>query len=210
MQSEKVLVVPRARIADYLAPCRKGLISDTDAVAGILSALYSDAFFLSRPIAERDPSFKQIIPYVTVCRHDLILLIRRKKKQTEQRLHELYSIGQGGHINPLPGYGGAELIRAELERELLEEIALGPADYRLTAGGIINDDDTEVGSVHLGLWYRAEAAEGGFRTNEPDKIEGAWVTRREVLEKYATLETWSQIVADSFLREEVPCPGKTD
>ncbi|HSW62053.1 MAG TPA: hypothetical protein VLH56_01855 [Dissulfurispiraceae bacterium] len=209
MQSEQVLVVPRSRIADYLASCRKGLISDTDAVAGILAVVYSDAFFLSRPLAELDPSFKQIIPYVTVCRHDLILLIRRKKKQTEQRLHDLYSIGQGGHINPLPGRGGAELIRAEMERELLEEIALGPAQYRLSPGGIINDDDTEVGSVHLGLWYRAEATEGGFRTNEPDKIEGAWASRREVLKKYATLETWSQIVADSFLREESLCPGKS-
>ncbi len=208
MQAEQVLVVSRQRIAEYLEPCRKGLITDADAVAGILGAVHADAFFLDRPLAERDPSFKQIIPYVTVCRRDLILMILRKNKQNEQRLHDLYSIGQGGHINPLPGLGGAELIRAELQRELLEEIALGPDSYNLAPVGIINDDHTEVGSVHLGLWYLAETALVEFSTNEPDKIEGAWVQRCEVLAKYDKLETWSQIVADRLLRKERPCPGE--
>jgi predicted NUDIX family phosphoesterase len=174
----------------------------------MLAAIHADAFFMDRPLAERDPSYKQIIPYVTVCRNDLILMIRRKKKQNETRLHDLYSIGQGGHINPLQGLHGKKLIQAELQRELLEEIALGPDQYVLAPGGIINDDRTEVGSVHLGLWYTAETSSEEFRTNEPDKIEGSWVHRREVLEKYATLETWSQIVSDSLLREERPCPGK--
>ena len=208
MQAEQVLVVPRQRIAGYLAACEKGLISDSAFVDEILAAIHADAFFMDRSLAERDPSYKQIIPYVTICRNDQILMIRRKKKQNEARLHDLYSIGQGGHINPLRELQGKALIQAELQRELLEEIALAPDQYVLVPGGIINDDLTEVGSVHLGLWYTAETSSEEFRTNEPDKIEGSWVHRREVLEKYATLETWSQIVADSLLREGRPCTGK--
>lgn len=202
MQSEEVLVVAREKIAPYLKACRKGLISSPEMVAGVLETIYRDAFFMARPAAESDASFKQIIPYVTLCCNELILMIRRKRKQTEQRLHDLHSIGQGGHINPLGGAQGAALIQAELERELMEEVALAPGEYSLRVRGIINDDENDVGSVHLGLWYVAETKAGGFRTNEPDKIEGAWVPRREVLAKYDRLETWSQIAADSLLREE--------
>lgn len=200
MQPEQVLVVPRQSISPYLEACPKGLIAHQDAIDAVLAAIHRDAFFLDRPLAEQDASFKQVIPYVTACHRDKILMIRRKKKQTEARLHDLFSIGQGGHINPIAGRTGAALIQAELERELREEIDLNPDAYSLTVRGVINDDENEVGSVHLGLWYLAETISGEFRTNEPDKIEGAWVPRREVLLKYDTLETWSQIVADSLLR----------
>lgn len=202
MQPEQVLVVPRNSIASCLETCRKGLIDDSGMLADVVEAIYRDAVFMDRSAAESDPSFKQIIPYVTLCCGDLLLRIRRKKKQTEQRLHDLFSIGQGGHINPLGGAQGAALIQAELERELMEEVALAPGEYILQARGIINDDENDVGSVHLGLWYVAETQNTEFRTNEPDKIEGAWIPRHEVLAKYDTLETWSQIVADSLLREE--------
>ncbi|NLI29166.1 MAG: hypothetical protein GX423_03710 [Nitrospiraceae bacterium] len=202
MRSEEVLVVARENIAPYLKACRKGLISSPETVAEILEIIYRDAFFMERSAAENDACCKQIIPYVTLCCNDRLLMIRRKRKQTEQRLHDLYSIGQGGHINPLSGARGASLIRAELERELMEEVALAPGEYSLSVRGIINDDENDVGSVHLGLWYVADTNADRFRTNEPDKIEGAWTPRREVLAHYDTLETWSQIAADSLLREE--------
>jgi predicted NUDIX family phosphoesterase len=208
MQSEQVLVVARQKIASYLAFCPKGLIRDHETIMTLLQTIDRDAIFRDRPEAERDPLFKQIIPYVTMFNKSSVLMIRRKKKQTEERLHDRYSIGHGGHINPRERKQGYRLIEAELQRELFEELSLTPDNYSLKLCGVINDDETDVGSVHLGLWYIAETKSEEFKTQEPEKIEGEWTSQQDVLKKYDRLETWSQIVVDNLWKGPKSWSGK--
>src|SRR5437763_16940392 len=54
-------------------------------------------FFLRRPLAEEDPSHKQIIPYVLLVHGDKVFYYVRGKRAGEQRLVAKGSIGIGGH-----------------------------------------------------------------------------------------------------------------
>ena len=101
---------------------------------------------------EVDPSFKQVIPYLVLRDGERYFLMRRTRAGVDARLHDRYSIGVGGHLNP--GDGG---VLGGLRREWHEELVADfePA-FRLV--GLLNDDTTEVGAVHLGAVYVADAA----------------------------------------------------
>src|SRR5262249_40135961 len=122
-------------------------------------------FFLSRAVAENDPSHKQIIPYAIIAHDDKVLYYVRGKKAGEQRLVAKGSIGIGGHMNDMDESLFAwdeQAYRAGVEREVNEEISIrSPFDDRIVA--LLNDDTTEVGRVHLGIVHV-------FRLVEP-KVE---------------------------------------
>ena len=81
-----------------------------------------------RPDLEEDPSRKQLIPYVVVHQPDpdRIWTMRRKRAQTEARLHEQRSIGVGGHISRGEDGGQGDPIEAGMWRELDEELVVSP------------------------------------------------------------------------------------
>src|ERR1700722_9574637 len=94
---EQVLVIP-TRIF-HEAGLFQGLSRD---VARYQPALLDPAHFsfLPRSLAENDPSYKQLIPYVVLKYRDQIFHYRRGQGAGEKRLRALRSIGIGGHINP--------------------------------------------------------------------------------------------------------------
>ena len=55
--------------------------------------------FVPRDIAEKDPAWKQIIPYIVVTNDHQVFTTHRLKKSSESRLHGTISLGLGGHIN---------------------------------------------------------------------------------------------------------------
>ena len=78
--------------------------------------------------------------------------MRRTRAGGDARLHDRWSIGVGGHLNP----GDGDLLGG-LRREWDEEVVAGfVPDFRLV--GLLNDDTTAVGQVHLGAVYVADAA----------------------------------------------------
>jgi predicted NUDIX family phosphoesterase len=181
MTVEQVLVVKR----EDLPGLRDGLMTeDTDVM---LDAIVERSFFLDRPTAEISPQFKQIIPYVLIRHADSFYLLERTPKQTEARLHNKLSLGIGGHINP----DAPELLDG-LQKELEEEVGVS-GDYDLTFTGILNDDSTEVGSVHLGVVYILDSHTGDVVVRETDKMTGRWVPRDELDALAERMETWSQI-----------------
>lgn len=129
---------------------------------------------------------------------DRYFLLQRKKTQSEQRLHNKFSIGVGGHINPSEPAPGVDVIREGLTREIDEELFIGPG-YRERLVGLINDDTTEVGRVHLGVLFEIESVSADVRVRETHKMEGAWALIDHLDQTYEDLETWSQIVFDSYL-----------
>ena len=187
--TEQVMVVEREKIAPYLV--ERGLVREQ--LDEILDAIYDGHFFLDRPTAEISPQYKQIIPYVIVRHADSFFLLQRTQKQTEARLHHKLSLGIGGHINP----DTPDLLDG-LHKELEEEVNVA-GDYDLTFAGILNDDTTEVGTVHLGAVYVLEAHDRDVTVRETEKMTGRWVERAELPALREQLETWSQIVYDTLI-----------
>jgi predicted NUDIX family phosphoesterase len=185
--TEQVMVVERARIAEYLI--ERGLVQER--TEEILDAIVEHHFFIDRPVAEVSPQYKQIIPYVLIRHGDSFFLLQRTQKQTEARLHHKLSLGIGGHINP----DTPELLDG-LQKELEEEVEV-VGDYDLSFLGILNDDTTEVGSVHLGAVYVLDAHEGVVHVRETEKMSGRWVAQGELRALREQMETWSQIVFDA-------------
>ena len=124
-------------------PVRPGAACEPRGLGEILARLDRGAFY-PRPAAETDAAVKQIIPYLVLRDGDRIFLMKRTRAGGDARLHDLYSIGVGGHMNPGDGRccGG-------LRREWREEL---DADFvpEFEFLGLLNDDKVDVGRHHLG------------------------------------------------------------
>lgn len=183
---ELVLVVPRVSIVDGAG--WRGVRAT--APEPLLDAVARFGRFERRASAEDDPALKQIIPYLVLRDGPRWFLMRRTRAGGDPRLHDRHSIGVGGHLNPgdldLPG---------GLAREWAEELA---ADFvpRFLFVGLLNDDTTDVGRVHLGAVYEADAAGRPVRVRETDKLEGRFVETAAVAAAYDSMETWSQLAFD--------------
>jgi predicted NUDIX family phosphoesterase len=200
VQTECVLVVPTAlfhRLGHF-----QGFSSDVDRY---LDELLGPEHTSYRPRheVEQDPSFKQLIPYV-IFRHrdgeggEFLFQYTRGKGQGEQRLHSKKSIGIGGHISADDRASSGALHNAAaayaegMRRELAEEVAIDAPSVERCAG-LINDDLTEVGRVHLGVVHLLDVERPEVRPLEADIIEAGFRPLDEILADTGSFETWSQI-----------------
>ena len=183
---ELVLVVPRdVLMAD---PGWHGIRADVMAGPAFEALVRARGEFRQRGEMERDRTWKQIIPYLVLRDGARYFLMRRTKAGGDARLHDLWSIGVGGHINP--GDGG---IAGGLRREWREEVeAAFEPEFELI--GLINDDTTEVGSVHVGAVYVADARGREVRIRETDKLSGAFADPDGVGAVTDSMESWSALV----------------
>jgi predicted NUDIX family phosphoesterase len=192
--TEQVLVLPRSVVpggCDFTGVRRAhpGLLDELrDGVA-------RHGRYLSRPIAEESPEWKQLIPYVVVRRGEDTFLMERTDAGGDPRLHGKGSIGVGGHLNPVDH--GQDALLAGLAREWTEELdAAWEPEFELV--GMLNDDSNPVGSVHLGVVFTV-AAQGPVRIRETEKLTGRMASPAEVAAAWSRLETWSQLVAAELL-----------
>jgi predicted NUDIX family phosphoesterase len=193
--NENVLVVPTSGIA----PLLEGIFSTAN-LDRCLTYILGNYSFRSRAIVEDDPSFKQIIPYVLIRHQARFLLTQRTSRQTEKRLHGKYSVGIGGHINDLEqSVGHKDVIHAGLERELNEEVRVLGARRSLELAGVISDDSTDVGKVHLGLVFVLEVDSDSYSIEEPDLMTAQWAGDDVLREKLSAMETWSQIAFQNVI-----------
>lgn len=191
---ERVLVLPRASVpggCDF-----HGIRSADDAaLQDLRSAVAAHGRYLDRPVAEEDPSHKQLIPYVVVRDGGRVFLMHRTDAGGDARLHGRASIGVGGHLNPVDD--GEDALIAGLRREWAEELeADWEPDFRLI--GLLNDDTNPVGSVHLGVVFEVETAGRPVDVREHDMLVGAFVGADEVARSWDRLETWSQLMASTL------------
>lgn len=188
---ELVYVVPRAELFPDGAP--HGFLPGG---LELLECIYECGHFADRARVEEDPSLKQIIPYAVVMREDNVFRFRRRGGG-EQRLIGLASVGVGGHVNP-PDAG--DVILDALDRELTEELYL-PEARQVELLGLLNDDTTAVGSVHLGVVARVTVGEGAVRVREEESMEGQFIHRDELLAEHTVsrdgFETWSALLLDA-------------
>lgn len=192
--SEKVLVVER-KVLEEIGLFQGLCLKADEYLAKIWS--YDNTFFMDRAKAEKDPNYKQIIPYIIMSQEDAVLSYTRGNDGGEARLTEKISIGFGGHINPVDEDTSSKKCMKEiyynaLSREINEELEVD-TKFEDEVVGLINDDSNSVGQVHLGIvhHWRLENQKVTSREAEISKLKFQPVT--ELVNSEKMMETWSQI-----------------
>ncbi len=201
--AERVLVVPTElfhRLGHFQGFC--------DCVDRYLAELFSPEHISYRPRdeVEEDPSFKQLIPYV-IFRHEddtgrlSVFQYTRGTGQGEGRLHRKRSVGIGGHISTVD-------CDARRQRRSVPRTACAANWRRKSAStrptrarcvGLINDDQTEVGRVHLGVVHLFDVERPAVRPARDGHHRVRLPPVDEILADLAGFETWSQICMTACL-----------
>lgn len=196
VQTEHVLVVPTElfRRLGYF----QGFCAD---VERYFDELFSPLHTSYRPRGEMedDPSFKQLIPYC-IFRHtdrtgqQSVFVYTRGNGQGESRLHAKRSVGVGGHISADDAQQGDDIHPYDegMRRELEEEIRI-ETPYRQRCVGLINDDETDVGKVHLGVVHIFDVERPNVQPREAEIIDTGFRPVDQLLGDLAGFETWSSI-----------------
>lgn len=190
---EHVMVVPTSLFHEigYF----QGFCAETEKY---LSQLLDPAVtsYLPRNEMEEDPSFKQLIPYC-IFRHtdeqgvQRVFQYTRGAGQGEARLHNRRSIGIGGHVSTLDS-NSSEPYREGMRRELDEEVDI-QTEYTESCVGLINDDENEVGKVHLGIVHILDVQTVDVEPREEDIANAGFETVSEIMNDIESFETWSKI-----------------
>jgi len=192
--TERVLVLARADVpggCDFHGIRR----ADADALAALRAVVSRTGTYLDRPVAEEDPGYKQLIPYVIVRDGASVFLMHRTDAGGDTRLHGKASIGVGGHLNPVDE--GEDALMAGLRREWHEELETDwEPEFQLI--GLLNDDSNPVGAVHLGVVFTVDADGRPVAVREHDKLIGAFAGAAKLAASWDRLETWSQLVAEAL------------
>ena len=193
---EQILVVPTAlfhRLGYF-----QGFSREVDRYLPELF-LPQNISYRPRPEMERDPEFKQLIPYaIFIHRSDdgqqSVFQYTRGSGQGEGRLHRKRSVGIGGHISSVDA--GADGLgnpyEDGMQRELNEEVEIN-TEFSFECVGLINDDESEVGRVHLGVVHLVRVGRPAVKPREADILDSGFLPVEEILANMDGFETWSQI-----------------
>jgi len=204
VQTERVLVVPTELFhgLGYFQGFRPS-------VEGYLDELLSPEHTSYRPRGEMedDPSFKQLIPYV-IFRHtgddgvQTVFEYTRGKGMGEQRLHSKRSVGIGGHISIDDAESDdANPYQEGMWRELNEEVEIG-SSFRDQCVGLINDDETDVGMVHLGVVHIFDLEQPLVKPREDEIVNTSFRPVSDLLVDLDGFETWSSICLTALFGEK--------
>jgi predicted NUDIX family phosphoesterase len=164
-----------------------------------LSELLSPKNTSYRPRGEMEENtdFKQLIPYA-IFRHrdanggDHVFQYTRGTGQGEGRLHSKRSIGIGGHISVEDRTGDDMVPYAEgMQRELDEEVIID-TPFKQSCVGLINDDQTPVGQVHLGVVHLFDVERPAVRPRESEILDAGFRPVADLLTDIERFESWSQ------------------
>jgi predicted NUDIX family phosphoesterase len=188
-QTEHVLCVPTElfhRVGYF-----QGFLARVDEhLAALLDPAVTS--FRPRDQVEDDPGFKQLIPYCLFRCADQVFHYRRGKAGGEGRLHAKRSVGIGGHISSTDRLSADRRYHEAMHREIDEEVFL-ESGFRDKCVGLINDDETSVGRVHLGIVHIFDLDSAKVRPREESIIETGFCRPQELLRECDQFETWSQI-----------------
>ena len=196
MASEERVLCFRRQLLEELGVFL-GLSVDVEKYLPVVTSA-SQTLYLNRSDAEQDKRYKQLIPYVLILCHGRILRYRRGKGGQETRLHGLFSVGVGGHISEEDhGLFSKQLGYHEgMRRELKEEVDIDAANE--TAVAVINDDSTEVGSVHFGVVHVLHVASEEIVGRRNGIVAPEFVPIAAATKDLAAYESWSRFCLESL------------
>lgn len=159
-----------------------------------------DIVIMQRDRLEKDPTYRQVIPY-TVVANELgeVFVYRRTAKAGDSRLHNQDSIGFGGHLDLIDVVHNDSVISLEgsiarcSDREMQEELGIS-GNSEVFA--YIVDDSTEVNRVHVGALSLLEVEKSQVSLESKEEgIEVLGWFRPSDLDT-ANLESWSQLATE--------------
>jgi len=210
-QEEQVLVVER-KVIERIGMFN-GLMFD---VERYLREIFVQGVpcFMNRAQVEKNPAYKQIIPYVIMNCEGKYLSYVRGKRAGETRLVAKRSIGIGGHINPaddMPLFNTNfyETYLAAVKREVAEEVSVETplSGDRIVA--LLNDDSTEVGQVHLGIVHLWTLDKPKVMRREQMITQMGFMTAGELEKVRDSLETWSALCLSGLTEMTKMQPGQS-
>ena len=157
---EQILVVNRKELFNNEENHFYGFIEKNDDKTKEIINTFESYEVKRRGDMEEDPSFKQLIGYVLLkdINTNEVLVYKRLVGGGEARLHGKASVGIGGHMNEIEEKTIFEMLKINAARELNEEVGVSEEEAlnNLHFIGLINDDETEVGQVHIGVVYECK------------------------------------------------------
>lgn len=214
MRDRKILCLPREYVEAMEVPHR-GL--KRMMVGRIQNTLAEHGVFIERNSVEDDTRYKQVIPYIMVrkplfnavgegTKQPEVLRYTRTEKSGEQRLAKLKSVGFGGHIKQEDHESPLIALTQGMDREIAEELEF-PRQVKVAHpefAGLINDESTAVGQVHVGLLYVMDIKEAirdarqEISSPDEDIAELGWSDPARL--RLDEFEPWSQITLRSLFK----------
>lgn len=193
---EQIIVVPRKVLFNDEKNAFNGFLHKNNIKGKDIFNALSEYEVKRRGDMEEDSTFKQLISYCLLENEKgEILVYERLSGGGEERLHGQSSIGVGGHMNDVMGADSInEVLRVNTQRELEEEVGLAKEDSQnMEYLGFINDDNNEVGKVHMGIVFKITVNTTDVEAKETDTLRIKWVEKGSI-ESYDDFETWSALI----------------
>lgn len=184
---EQILVVKRNSLFTNQSAWH-GIYNDN--IESIVSTITTHQEYMQRSLAETDPSYKQIIPYMVFTFANKYFVMQRKSTASEQRLAGKLSLGIGGHMRQEDIIG--KTIFDWAKREFEEEVSY-TGSLKISTLGILNDDTNDVGKVHIGLVLLLQGDNDKISIKDEHK-NGVLLTKQECLNQKNAMESWSQLI----------------
>ena len=198
---EQILVVNRKELFNNEENHFYGFIQKNDEKTKKIIDTFESYEVKRRGDMEEDPSYKQLIGYVLLkdANTNEVLVYKRLVGGGEARLHGKASVGIGGHMNEVEGKTIFEMLKINAARELNEEVGVSEEEAlnNLHFIGLINDDKTEVGQVHVGVVYECKVDKSKVEVKEDDTLVIKWMTANEAKAE-ENYETWSEFLKPIF------------
>ena len=198
---EQILVVNRKELFNNEENHFYGFIQKNDEKTKKIIDTFESYEVKRRGDMEEDSSYKQLIGYVLLkdANTNEVLVYKRLVGGGEARLHGKASVGIGGHMNEGEGKTIFEMLKINAARELNEEVGVSEEEAlnNLHFIGLINDDKTEVGQVHVGVVYECKVDKSKVEVKEDDTLVIKWMTADEAKAE-ENYETWSEFLKPIF------------
>lgn len=198
---EQILVVNRKELFNNEENHFYGFIEKNDEKTKKIIDTFESYEVKRRGDMEEDPDYKQLIGYVLLkdVNTNEVLVYKRLVGGGEARLHGKASVGIGGHMNEVEGKTIFEMLKINAARELNEEVGVSEEEAlnNLHFIGLINDDKTEVGQVHIGVVYECKVDKNLVEVKEDDTLVIKWMSEDEAKAE-ENYETWSEFLKPIF------------
>lgn len=171
--------------------------------------LVRQTFPMIRREAETRYDVIQLVSVFIVRWQSHLLTFKRTKRLPESRLHDVYSVHFGGHLNPediptlfdiFAPHDGLPFLRRELHEEL--RLDFHSID-RFSYVGLLYDDSRKVSSQHLGIVYDVELAARDFEIGERGfLIDAKFESLPEIERRLPEFENWSELLVHHQLETQ--------
>lgn len=198
----------------------KYLTETSETLGDIVIPPIESIWFIPRGYAEKDPSFRQLIPYIVLANEDLssIAVYLRGSSGNEARLHGRFSIGVGGHMDIYDFFEETKNININyatkvvdnyykgllncMVRELIEELDEFNQDQDVLSQNIsynfvnyIYSNESEVEKVHLGILIIALVPDFEVLVDTDNFFKVDVAEFRKTID-ISRLENWSRIALE--------------